>query len=104
LVFAAFLPKPYRSRKGSTTQRADQVIAYTQKCVVVPLHTATALLAADLHPSRHAHRAWPSLLAAWSIRPPSRATPRNGVKYLLDTNFILGLWNARRPHVSLLIS
>jgi len=29
--------------------RADQVIAYTQKCVVVPLDTAIALLAADLH-------------------------------------------------------
>ena len=30
-------------------ERADQVIAYTQKCVVVPLDTAIALLAADLH-------------------------------------------------------
>jgi predicted nucleic acid-binding protein len=29
-------------------ERADQVIAYTQKCVVVPLDTTTALLAADL--------------------------------------------------------
>jgi len=29
--------------------RADQVIAYTQKCVVVPLDTVIALLAADLH-------------------------------------------------------
>ena len=29
--------------------QADQVIAYTQKCVVVPLDTAVALLAADLH-------------------------------------------------------
>jgi predicted nucleic acid-binding protein len=29
--------------------RADQVIAYTQKCVVVPLDTTIALLAADLH-------------------------------------------------------
>ena len=28
---------------------ADRVIAYTQKCVVVPLDTAIALLAADLH-------------------------------------------------------
>jgi len=28
---------------------ADQVIAYTMKCQVVPLDTATALLAADLH-------------------------------------------------------
>ena len=28
---------------------ADQVIAYTQKCVVVPLDTPIALLAADLH-------------------------------------------------------
>ena len=28
---------------------ADQVIAYTQKCVVVPLDTAIALLAAELH-------------------------------------------------------
>lgn len=27
----------------------DQVIAYTMKCQVVPLDTATALLAADLH-------------------------------------------------------
>lgn len=27
---------------------ADQVIAYTQKCIVVPLDTAIALLAADL--------------------------------------------------------
>lgn len=30
-------------------EQADQVIAYTQKCVVVPLDTATALLAAELH-------------------------------------------------------
>ena len=28
---------------------ADQVIAYTQKCVVVPLDTTIALLAAELH-------------------------------------------------------
>jgi predicted nucleic acid-binding protein len=30
-------------------EQADQVIAYTQKCVVVPLDTTIALLAADLH-------------------------------------------------------
>jgi predicted nucleic acid-binding protein len=30
-------------------EQADQVIAYTQKCLVVPLDTAIALLAADLH-------------------------------------------------------
>ncbi len=29
--------------------QADQVIAYTQKCVVIPLDTRIALLAADLH-------------------------------------------------------
>ena len=29
--------------------QADQMIAYTQKCVVVPLDTRIALLAADLH-------------------------------------------------------
>jgi predicted nucleic acid-binding protein len=29
--------------------QADQVIAYTQKCQVVPLDTAIALMAADLH-------------------------------------------------------
>ncbi len=29
--------------------RADQVIAYTQMCAVVPLDTPIALLAADLH-------------------------------------------------------
>jgi len=29
--------------------RADQVIAYTQKCVVIPLDTSIALLAADFH-------------------------------------------------------
>lgn len=29
--------------------RADQVIAYTQKCQVVPMDTTIALLAADLH-------------------------------------------------------
>ena len=29
--------------------QADQVIAYTQKCIVAPLDTATALLAAELH-------------------------------------------------------
>ncbi|MEN9313907.1 MAG: hypothetical protein RIS35_300 [Pseudomonadota bacterium] len=28
---------------------ADQVIAYTQKCVVIPLDTTLTLLAADLH-------------------------------------------------------
>ena len=30
-------------------ERADQVLAYTQKCVVVPLDTSIALLAAELH-------------------------------------------------------
>ncbi|MBX3664452.1 MAG: type II toxin-antitoxin system VapC family toxin [Burkholderiales bacterium] len=30
-------------------EQADQVIAYTQKCIVVPLDTTIALLAADLH-------------------------------------------------------
>ncbi|MBC8057498.1 MAG: type II toxin-antitoxin system VapC family toxin [Rhizobiales bacterium] len=30
-------------------ERADQVIAYTQKCTVVPLDTSIALLAAELH-------------------------------------------------------
>jgi predicted nucleic acid-binding protein len=30
-------------------ERADQVIAYTQKCTIVPLDTTIALLAADLH-------------------------------------------------------
>ncbi len=30
-------------------EQADQVIAYTQKGIVVPLDTAIALLAADLH-------------------------------------------------------
>lgn len=30
-------------------EQADQVIAYTQKCIVVPLDTTVALLAADLH-------------------------------------------------------
>lgn len=29
--------------------QADQVVAYTMKCQVMPLDTATALLAADLH-------------------------------------------------------
>lgn len=29
--------------------KADQVIAYTQKCIVVPLDTNIALLAAELH-------------------------------------------------------
>lgn len=29
--------------------QADQVIAYTQKCLVVPLDTTLALLAAELH-------------------------------------------------------
>ncbi len=30
-------------------ERADSAIAYTQKCVVVPLDTSLALLAAELH-------------------------------------------------------
>ena len=30
-------------------ERADQVLAYTQKCIVVALDTRIALLAADLH-------------------------------------------------------
>ena len=30
-------------------EQADQVIAYTHKCVVVPLDTVIALLAAELH-------------------------------------------------------
>jgi predicted nucleic acid-binding protein len=30
-------------------EQAEQVIAYTQKCIVVPLDTVIALLAVDLH-------------------------------------------------------
>ena len=30
-------------------ERTDQIVAYTQQCVVVPLDTRIALLAADLH-------------------------------------------------------
>ncbi len=30
-------------------EQADQVIAYTQKCIIVPLDTTIALRAADLH-------------------------------------------------------
>ncbi|MBL8450950.1 MAG: type II toxin-antitoxin system VapC family toxin [Dechloromonas sp.] len=30
-------------------EKADQMIAYTQKCIVVPLDTTLALKAADLH-------------------------------------------------------
>ena len=30
-------------------EKADQVIAYTEKCVVVPLDTRIALMAADFH-------------------------------------------------------
>ncbi len=30
-------------------EQADQVIAYTQKCIIVPLDTTIALLAADMH-------------------------------------------------------
>ncbi|RYF67130.1 MAG: type II toxin-antitoxin system VapC family toxin [Comamonadaceae bacterium] len=30
-------------------EQADRVIAYTQKCIVIPLDTSIALLAADLH-------------------------------------------------------
>jgi predicted nucleic acid-binding protein len=30
-------------------EQADEVIAYTQKCEIVPLDTSIALLAADLH-------------------------------------------------------
>ena len=30
-------------------EQPDQVIAYTQKCIVIPLDTTIALLAADLH-------------------------------------------------------
>ena len=30
-------------------EKANQVIAYTQKCIVVPLDTSIALLAAELH-------------------------------------------------------
>jgi predicted nucleic acid-binding protein len=37
------------SRPRAGEDEADQVIAYAQKCVVVPLDTAIALLAADLH-------------------------------------------------------
>ncbi|WHZ10040.1 MAG: hypothetical protein OJF60_000479 [Burkholderiaceae bacterium] len=36
-------------RREVGEDQADQVIAYTQKCVVVPLDTGIALLAAELH-------------------------------------------------------
>ena len=35
--------------RESGEDRADQVIAYTQKCIVVPLDTHIALMAAELH-------------------------------------------------------
>jgi len=35
--------------RESGEDQADQVIAYTQKCIVVPLDTLLALLAAELH-------------------------------------------------------
>ena len=35
--------------RESGEDRADQVIAYTQKCIVVPLDMPIALLAAELH-------------------------------------------------------
>lgn len=35
--------------RAANEEHADSVIAYTQKCVVVPLDTSLALLAADLH-------------------------------------------------------
>ena len=35
--------------RESGDDQADQVIAYTQKCIVVPLNTSLALLAAELH-------------------------------------------------------
>jgi len=35
--------------RESGEDQADQVIAYTQKCIVVPLDTPLALLAAELH-------------------------------------------------------
>lgn len=35
--------------REASEERADQVIAYTQKCIVVPLDTRIALLAAELH-------------------------------------------------------
>ncbi|MDB5797844.1 MAG: tRNA(fMet)-specific endonuclease VapC [Paucimonas sp.] len=30
-------------------EKADQVLAYTQKCIIVPLDTSLAIMAADLH-------------------------------------------------------
>ena len=36
-------------RRELGESQADQVIAYTMKCLATPLDTATALLAADLH-------------------------------------------------------
>ena len=38
-------------------ERADQVIAYTQKCIVTPLDTTIALLAAELHRQYKLHTA-----------------------------------------------
>ena len=35
--------------RESGEDQADQVLAYTQKCIVVPLDTSLALLAAELH-------------------------------------------------------
>jgi predicted nucleic acid-binding protein len=35
--------------RESGEDQADQLIAYTQKCIVVPLDTPLALLAAELH-------------------------------------------------------
>jgi predicted nucleic acid-binding protein len=35
--------------RETNEERTDQMIAYTQKCVIAPLDTRIALLAADLH-------------------------------------------------------
>lgn len=36
-------------RREADEDRADQVIAYTMECLVIPLDTGIALLAADMH-------------------------------------------------------
>ncbi|MGY0633088.1 PIN domain-containing protein [Luteimonas sp. A478] len=48
--------------------QADQMIAYTQKCVVVPLDTSIALLAAHLTVSTN----WPPPMPSFTQQPGTR--------------------------------
>ena len=64
-------------------EQADQMIAFTQKCLIVPLDTRIALLAADLHRQYALATATCSVAACrWRSTPPGNNEGQRGAGFV----------------------